>query len=217
MMEKRMKSMAIKLVLGMLACTFAFSMNSAADQAGAAPAPTARDVMEKITQDVLAILRDPKLSADEKRAKVHDISFENINFTVMGRLCLGRFWRDLNDSQRAEYLQEFREFVANTYGHTIDGYTDEDVKFTGDRQEPDGDWTVQTQITGTKDNKPNQDLAKVDYRLRNQENQWKVIDFTIEGVSLVANFRSQFQEIMTSGGIDQLLKLLHDKNAANDK
>jgi phospholipid transport system substrate-binding protein len=60
-------------------------------------------------------------------------------------------------------------------------------------------------------------VAKVDYRLRKQDNQWKVIDFTIEDVSLVTNFRSQFQDTMSNGGIDQLLKLLHEKNTANGK
>jgi len=80
--------------------------------------------------------------------------------------------------------------------------------------EADGDVTVLTKIIGDKDGK-RQDLAKVDYRLR-KRGEWRVIDVTVEGVSLVANFRSQFQSIMANGGINRLLSLLHEKNAAGE-
>lgn len=213
-----MNRIAIEFVLALLGCAIgAVSVVRAADHNDPAPAPTARAVMDQVTRDVLVILRDPKLSADEKRQKVEQIAYQNMDFDVMGRLCLGRFWRGLTDDQKTQYQQEFKQLVTNTYGITTDSYTDEDVKIIGDRQEQDNDWTVETLITGTKDNKPNQEVAKVNYRLRNRNNQWKVIDFTIDGVSLVANFRSQFQEIMSNGGVDRLLKDLHEKNAANGK
>jgi len=217
-MEKSMHATAIKVVLAMLACTISgVSAVRAADQNDAPSPPTARQVMDQVTHDVLAILRDHNLSVDEKREKVKQIAYQNMNFDVMARLSLGRFWRGLTDAQRTDYQQEFKQLVTNTYGATTDSYTDEDVKVISDRPEQDGDCTVTTRITGTKDDKPDQEVAKVDYRLRTQDKQWKVIDFTIDGVSLVANFRSQFQEVMANGGIDQLLKLLRDKNAAHEK
>ncbi len=131
----------------------------------------------------------------------------------MVRLSLGRYYRELTDAQKTQYADAFRQHVTNTYRHTTDHYTDEDIKITGDRKEPDGDWTVLTQIIDTKGNQ----VVKVDYRLRANNGQWKVIDLTIDGVSLVSNFRSQFQDIMNNGGFDKLLKLLREKNAANDK
>jgi phospholipid transport system substrate-binding protein len=216
-MEKVMSRIAFKLVLMTLAVSLGAPAVTWADQAGAAPPQTARAVMEKVIRNALLILRDQSLSADQKRVKVQQIAYDNMNFEVMGRLSLGRFYRNLTDAQRTQYQQEFKQLLTNTYGHTTDDYTDEDVKVTADRQESDGDFTVQTHITGTKDGKSGQDIATVDYRLRKQDNQWKVIDFTIDGVSIVSNYRSQFQDIMTNGGIDQLLKMLHDKNAANAK
>ena len=181
------------------------------------PAPTARQVMQKIVADVIGILRDPKLSAEDKRQKVQQIAYDNINFQTMARLSLGRPWRDLTDDQRTRYSAEFKQHVSNTYGHTTDNYNDEDVNVVGDHQEADGDWTVQTSIVGSENGGPRKELVKVDYRLRKQDDQWKVIDFTVDGVSLISNFRAQFQEIMSDGGIEQLIQLLHDKNAANDK
>ena len=152
--------------------------------------PSAPAVMQKVSQDVLTVLRNKSLSPQQKRDKVRDIAYANINFEIMGKLSLGQPWRDMNDDQKSKYGQEFRDLVTNTYIHLIDNYTDQDVKITGDRQEQDGDWTVQTKITGTQNGQPNQELAKVDYRLRNRQGQWKVIDFTIENASLVSNYRA---------------------------
>jgi phospholipid transport system substrate-binding protein len=205
------------LLVTTLTCAIAgVSVTRGAEDAGAA-ASTARSALEKVIHDVLVILRDPSLSADQKRLKVQEIAYDNLNFEVMGRLSLGRYYRNLNDAQKTQYQQEFKQLLTNTYGHTTDDYTDEDVKVTTDHPEQDGDVTVQTHITGTKNGQPGQDIATVDYRLRKTDSQWKVIDFTIDGISIVSNYRSQFQDIMTNGGVDQLLKMLHDKNAANAK
>jgi phospholipid transport system substrate-binding protein len=212
-MGKRMNTITIKLVLALLACAGAGVSPAPAADPNPAPPPSPRAVMDKAIQDAMTLLRDPKLSADQRREKVKQIAYDNLNFEVMARLCLGRSGRDLSDAQRTQFQQEFRQFVTNTYGATTDSYTDQDVKIVGDRQEPDGDWTVQTQIISTSDKK----AIPVDYRLRKLDNQWKVIDFTVDGVSLVANFRSQFQDAISNGGIDHLIKLLHEKNAGNAK
>lgn len=210
----------IALKLGLIALAWAIcgiSTARAADQPAATPPQTARAVTEKVIQNALAILRDKSLSTDQKRQKVQQIAYDNMNFEIMGKLSLGRPYHNLTDAQKTQYQKEFKELVTNTYGHTTDDYTDEDVKVTADRAEQDGEATVTTHITGTKDGKSGQDIATVDYRLHNTDGQWKVIDFTIDGVSIVSNYRSQFQETMSNGGIDQLLKQLHDKNVANAK
>ena len=187
-----------------------------ADTQPAGAAPTARGVIEKVTHDALAVLRDAAITKVERNHKVRQIAFDTMDFDVLARLSLGSYWRDLSDTQRASFVEEFRRHVANTYGHTTDEYTDEDIAVTADHEEVRGDWSVQTTITGTRDGRK-QEVAKVDYRLRQKEGQWKIIDVTIDGVSLMANFRSQFKEIMENGGFDKLVKLLKDKNAAAEK
>jgi phospholipid transport system substrate-binding protein len=177
-----------------------------------ATAPAARAVIEDALGRVEKILRDAKSTPAEKNAKVRAIAETMIDFETMGRLAMGANWRDLSEAKRNEFNKEFRQHVINTYGHFTDDYTDQDLVVAEDRSEARGDWTVQTKIMGIKDG-ARQELAKVDYRLRQADGKWKVIDITIEGVSMMANFRAQFQDIMTSGGIDKLLKLLHDKNA----
>ncbi len=177
-----------------------------------APAASARAVVENVTRQALVILRDPALSKDEKSRKVRQIAEQTMDFEVLARLALGQYWRGLTDAQRAQFVQEFEKHVAATYGHTTDEYTDEDIVVASDNKEADGDWTVQTRIMGDKDGRK-QEIAKVDYRLRQKEGRWLIIDVNIDGVSLMSNFRSQFQEIMTNGGYDKLIKMLREKNA----
>ncbi len=180
-----------------------------------ATAPSARAVIEQTLGKVTVILRDPKTTRAEKNAKVRAMAEKMIDFETMGRLAMGANWRDLTDAKRADFTKEFRQHVINTYGHFTDDYTDEDLVVAEDRAEARGDWTVQTKIMGMKDG-ARQELAKVDYRLRPKDGKWMIIDITIEGVSMMANFRSQFQDILASGGIDKLLKLLHEKNATGE-
>jgi phospholipid transport system substrate-binding protein len=87
------------------------------------------------------------------------------------------------------------------------------VTVLGTREESRGDQTVKTRINrggGTAD-------VLVDYRLRQNAGEWKVIDIVIEGVSLVANFRSQFQDLMAHGGPDKLLATLRQKTAEEER
>ncbi len=176
-------------------------------------AATARSVIEKVLGDVLAILRDPALARPDKGEKVRQIAYDQMDFQTLSRLTMGRHWAPLSDAQKKDVVQEFRQHMSATYGKAIEHYTDEDITITNDRREGNGDWTVQTHIV-SKAGGGTHEEAKVDYRLRQTDNRWKVIDVTIDGVSMVANFRAQFQDIMANGGIDRLLKALREKNAA---
>lgn len=171
--------------------------------------PSARDVLDGQVKSALAILRDAKLTRAQKRQKIREIAYQQIDFETLSRLTLGRYWRDLSADQRAAFVEAFRTHLSNTYGVLLNGYSDQDVTVAGDHREPDGDWTVQLRVTGTL-NGTRQELAKVDCRLRRKA-EWRVIDVSAAGVSLVALFRAQFQEIMANGGFDRLLGLLREK------
>lgn len=182
---------------------------SAGLPAADADPPSARDVVDSQIKNALAILRDAKLTQAQKREKIGQIVDRHTDFETLSRLTLGRYWRDLSADQRAAFVEAFKTHLSNIYGNFLNGYGGEDVKVTGDHREPDGDWTVQISIIGTL-NGTRQELAKVDCRLRRKD-EWKGIDVIAGGVSLVALFRAQFQDIMANGGFDHLLKLLREK------
>lgn len=176
--------------------------------ANADPA-SARDVVDSQLKNALTVLRDSKLTPAQKRKKIGQIADQTTDFETLSRLTLGKYWHDLSVEQRVTFVEAFRKHLSNTYGKFLDGYGGEDVKVTGDRREPNGDWTVQLSVIGSI-NGTRQALAKVDCRLRRKD-QWKAIDVIVEGVSLAALFRAQFQEIMANGGFDRLLSLLREK------
>ena len=174
-----------------------------------ADAPSARDVVDGQIQSALVVLRDSKLTPDQKRQKISEIAEKHTDFETLSRLTMGRYWRDLSADQRAAFVEAFKTHLSNTYGNLLNGYSGQDVKVTGDHREPDGDWTVQLRVIDTI-NGHRLELAKVDCRLR-RNTEWKVIDVIPEGVSLVSLFRAQFQEVMANGGFDHLLGLLREK------
>ena len=126
----------------------------------------------------------------------------------MAKLVLARNWSKLTPEQQKEFVQEFRRHLSVTYGKNIENYRNETIEVTGDREEARGDWTVKTKIARSGDD------ILVDYRLRKVDGGWKIIDVVIERVSLVANFRSQLQDVVANKGADEMLRMLREKNAA---
>lgn len=180
-----------------------------------APLPARADdaaaVIERTTSGVIAILVDQKLSTEEKRQRVEVVVLANVDFETLSRLVLARNWSRFTEPQRAEFMNLFKNHLSMTYGRNVEGYKNEKVQITGSRPETGGDATVKTKIVRGG---PNDIL--VDYRLRQRDGTWKIIDVVIEGVSLVSNFRSQFQDVVSSGGPDRLISLLREKNAKGE-
>jgi len=179
---------------------------------GVVRAEVSRTALVQQTVDaVVAVLADKSLTADQKRAKIQDIVYDHFDFNTLARLVLARNWKQLSPEQQKDFVEEFKKHLSMTYGKNVETYNNERAEVTGDRAEPGGDWTVKTKIVrlGAAD-------VLLDYRLRQEDGSWKVIDVIIEGVSLVANFRSQFQEIVSNQGPQKLIDLLREKNAKGE-
>ena len=171
-----------------------------------------RAIVEKMTQAAIDVLGQKGLSSEEKRHRIEDLAYANIDFDIMSRLVLARNWGRLSAAQQAEFVRLFKEHLALTYGRSIESYNNEKVEVVGERDEGRGDWTVKTKILRGGGNAD----VLVDYRLRQENDAWRIIDVVIERVSLVANFRSQFQEILSDGGPTKLLEVLREKNAKGE-
>ncbi|MCX8071305.1 MAG: ABC transporter substrate-binding protein [Candidatus Binatia bacterium] len=173
---------------------------------------TPRQVIEQTADAVLAVLRDSSRTSEQKRQQIEEIASARFDFDTVSKLVLARNWKRLSPEQQSRFVKEFRKHLSLTYGRNVDQYNNERAEVVGERQEPDGDWTVKTRILRPQGGEP----IAVDYRLRKLGNQWKVIDVIIEGTSLVANFRSQFQEIVSRDGPEKLIQLLEEKNARGE-
>jgi phospholipid transport system substrate-binding protein len=190
----------------------AIALLAAAPAAFAAETQDPKAVIQDTANQVIAVLKDGSLDSAAKRTRIEDVAYQRFDFPTVSRLVLARNWSRLTPEQQERFVDEFKRHLSVTYGRNIDSYRNETVEITGEREEARGDRTVKSKILrggGSND-------ILVDYRLRRVGDQWRIIDVTIEGVSLIANFRSQFQEIIASGGPDRLLVLLAEKNAKGE-
>lgn len=166
-----------------------------------------RAIIEDTAGRVVAVLAQKDRPAEERVAEIEAIAYEIFDFATMSRLVLARSWRKLDREQRVEFVREFKRHLSRTYGTRLDRYDQERVDVYAAQLEPRDDVSIKTRIVGGQF-----DGAEISYRLRKRNEQWRIIDVVIEGVSLVSNYRSQFAEVLNSGTIDDLLSRLRDKN-----
>ena len=158
---------------------------------------------------LISVRSDRELPDDARRTRVEEIAYARFDFDVIARLVLARNWKKLSPEQRDAFVVEFKRHLSGSYWRTLDDYRDEEVRITGSRLARNGDVTVRSQIVGGERAAP----IEIDYRMRPRDGDWVVIDVIIEGVSLVQNFRSQTQEIISDVGVDRLIERLREKNA----
>jgi len=193
------------LALGAL-CLLLAGRATAASEVDAAKA-----AFQHTVDDTLAILNDKSLSHDARVARLEGIANDRFDFPKMAQLVLGKNRAQLTPEQQAQFLQEFKEHLSLTYGRTFDRYTGGEKIVTSDgRLESNQDVTIRMNISGGS---APPDGVRIDYRLRQNGERWLVLDVIPEGVSLIQNFRSQVQEIVTQKGVANLIQTLHEKNA----
>jgi phospholipid transport system substrate-binding protein len=173
-----------------------------------AAAADARAVMQTTIDAVLVVLNDPALDHPQRLAEIEKIAYARFDMETMSRLVIGRDWKRFTPEQKAAYQSEFKLYLANNYGDRINRYDQQQVEIIDERDEARGDKTVRTRIVGGEF-----DDARVDYRMREKNGEWRVIDVVIEGISTVSNFRDQFREVLSRGGPEHLLEKLREKNA----
>ena len=180
----------------------------AAAAMAATPGEEARQLVRSTADDVIAVLAEKGLNPEQKREKITVIVEKSFDFMTLCKLVMARHWAKLTPEQQQQFAVEFKQHLTITYGKNVENYRNEKVVITGDREEARGDWTVKSIIE-----RPTAENVKVDYRLRRIDGQWRMIDMIVEGVSLIANFRSQFQDIITKSGPAKVIDLLREKNA----
>jgi phospholipid transport system substrate-binding protein len=179
----------------------------AAGVISAAPSPMAQ--IERSIDAVLRVLKEPVSAAAgssaERRAAVIAIADDIFDWTEMTRRSLARHWSTLDARQRAEFVGLFRELLAHSYMSRLEEYSGEPIRYVSERV--DGDYaSVGTTITTTRGT-----VVPVVYRMLRSADRWRIYDVRIEGVSLVSNYRTQFNSIIQTSSFAELIARLRDK------
>ncbi|PWG65197.1 MlaC/ttg2D family ABC transporter substrate-binding protein [Spiribacter halobius] len=172
-----------------------------------------RDMVRETTREVLTALDEnrERIEGDPRAVYelVGDIVLPRFDFELMSRFVLARNWRTASEAQREQFTEAFRQLLVRTYARALAEYSgEEEVRIPSQRIDTSRDRvTVKTEIV-----QPGGPPIPVDYTLLRQEDDWRVFDVTIEGVSLVQNYRSQFDGVVRREGMDALIEQLASRN-----
>lgn len=198
-------------VLASVAAISALALAAAAAPVRAQEAPDA--MVKRVQQDVLQIIKtDPKVQAGDQartREVVESKLLPNFDFTRMTALAMGRNWRQATPEQQQRLTAEFRSLLVRTYAGALNQYRDQQINYKPLRAEDKAtDVIVRTEVV-----RPGQQPVQIDYGMEKSGDSWKCYDVIVGGVSLVTNYRDEFNEQIRSGGIDGLIASLQKKNA----
>jgi phospholipid transport system substrate-binding protein len=167
------------------------------------------DTVQKSVNKVLDVLRDPKLKADsakemkkEKLRIIYKSMFDEIEFS---KRTLAKNWSKLNAAQQKEFVDLFEQILEKSYIDKILSYTNEKIEFYKENMNSETQAEIQTKIVTSSKEIP------IFYRVIKKDNVWKVYDVVVENVSLVQNYRTQFNDILTKNTPEQLLEILRKK------
>jgi len=161
-------------------------------------------IVEESVNEILDLLRDQTLDQTDRRAKIRATIKTLFDFEAMSQRTLATNWRKATEQEREQFIDLFSQLIENTYIGKIEAYTDEKIEYPGEKIKG-SKAIVETLIIAASADIP------VDYRLYKKGDTWLVYDVIIEGVSLVSNYRSSYQEIVKKEGFNGLLAKMQEK------
>lgn len=169
--------------------------------------------LDGIANRVISALSRQKGSLTTQKAYkiANRIMLPHVDVTSMSRSVLGRnAWNKASSGQRSQFSREFTKLVVRTYAKALAKFTDEKVQFYPVR----GNWQTQKRVqVKSLVRRSNGSSIPISYRLLRKGSRWKVYDLSVEGVSLVATYRSQFASQLRNGNVGNVIKILKQKNA----
>jgi phospholipid transport system substrate-binding protein len=200
--------MALRIGRGLVVLLLTVAMLAASDPAWAGP-PT--EQLRAQMDRVIKVLEDPELKRDgrqvERRAAIRRLANEIFDFTETTRRSLGQHWQARTPAEREQFVRLYADLLERSYMGKIELYSGERIQFIGEARDRD-QATVRTRLVtkaGTE--------IPVDYRMhRTAGDRWLTYDVSIEGVSMVANYRAQFNKIIQASGYQSLVSKLTEKH-----
>ncbi len=208
-MDQRLKIeggilITMKLLLVTVLLSFGVTVSSAQESS------TVTDEVKKVVDEVIRIVTNKELkkpqNARERRAEMKKAIGSIFDYGQMTKLSMGIHWKERTPAEQKELVKLFETLLENSYATKIESYNNEKIIYL--KEDVEGDYAeVNSRVITEKG-----DEFSLVYRLGKEGNKWMVYDVVIEGVSLVSNYRSQFNRIIEEQGYNELIKKLQTKS-----
>ncbi len=176
--------------------------------ASTGPEQLIRETSEKVLDEIKTNAKKYKGDPQKIYKLVDEVVLPHFDFATMTDLALGRYKDEVDGEQRPAIIQEFRLLLVRTYSSALLEYTDQaQIYLPMEGVEADGQVTVRTEIE-----QAGGFPIPINYSLRLGDDGWKVIDISVDDVSLVTNYRSSFARAIKKDGVDGLIETLRDRN-----
>lgn len=164
--------------------------------------------VKKTVDEVVKIVSSKEMKHnDKKRRQALKKSIAVIfDYNEMAKRSLGKYWKERTAAERKKFTDLFATLLENSYAGKIESYNNEQIVYVKEQIEGDHAEVKSKVVTAKRDE------YTLDYRLLNQQGKWMVYDVVIEGVSLVSNYRGQFNRIISANGYGELVKKLQTKS-----
>ena len=169
-------------------------------------------LVKRVSQEVLQIVKTDPLVQAGNEARIREVVevklLPNFDFARMTALAMGKNWRSASADQQKRLTDEFRALLFRTYSGALNRYRDEAIDYKPLRANPaDTDVIVRTSVQ-----KPGGSPVPIDYSMERKADGWKAYDVVVGGVSLVTNYRDEFNQEIQAGGVDGLIRSLAARN-----
>lgn len=201
----------MKTLRAVLACVLICQLLPSAAWAAAA---SAEEVVRQTTDQVTARLKaqKPELEAHPERiyGLIQELVVPHFDFASMSKWILGRAWSGATSEQRDQFIAQFRTLLVRTYAKALLEYSSEAIRFMPTEQNPESNLVmVKTEVAQSGGGAP----IPINYRLHVTDGNWKVVDVTVDGVSLISTYRGSFASEIQKSGLDTLISKLVERNA----
>jgi phospholipid transport system substrate-binding protein len=164
---------------------------------GAAPSQQPDEFIRSLSNEAIGSLTGQSVTQMDREEKFRTLFTENFDVPQIAQFVLGLYWPRANQQQRAEYVKLFEDFVVKSYAKKFGDYTGGEGFKTGNvTRVASGDAVVSSQIRTKEDRPP----VRVDWRVRAGEENYKIVDVMVEGISMSVTHRDEFAAVIRSNG-----------------
>jgi phospholipid transport system substrate-binding protein len=171
------------------------------------PTNQVRGTVDKVLSIVKSSRATSKAQVDAQRVQLAQVIYPRFDFTEMAKRSLGRHWAAREPEEQREFVTMFAGLMGRSYADNIESYTSQNVLYIREKED-DSYAEVDTQIVTVKG-----PPVSINYKLRSVDKEWKVYDLVIENISVVNNYRSQFDRVIARSSFAELMRVLKEKQS----